>query len=142
MSMKNLQVLSDKAAISLSLLCSIHCLAIPLLVVLLPSIVALPLEGETFHLWMLYAVVPISAYALTMGCKSHKRYRVLLLGGLGLLILAATALAGHAILGEMWEKIFTVLGTSIMAVGHFWNYRLCQHHANCGCSDQNESCQR
>lgn len=132
--MKNLQVLSDKTAISLSLLCSIHCLAMPLLVVLLPSIAALPLGDEAFHLWMVYAVVPISAYALTMGCKKHQRYHVLLLGGVGLFILIATAFLGHATLGETWEKTLTVLGTSIIALGHFWNYRLCQQHTTCGCS--------
>ena len=136
--MKNLQVLSDKAAISLSLPCSIHCLAMPLAVVLLPSIAALPLEDEAFHLWVLYAVVPISAYALTMGCKRHKRYRVLLLGVIGLFILATTALLGHETLGEAWEKTLTVLGTSIIALGHLWNYRLCQHHTSCECSAQTE----
>lgn len=135
--MINLQALSDKAAISLSVLCSIHCLAMPLLVVLLPSIGALPLSDEAFHLWMLYAVVPISAYALTMGCKNHKRYRVLVLGGIGLLLLVTAALAGHDTLGETGEKILTVVGTGFIAIGHIWNYRLCQQHSHCGCSDHN-----
>lgn len=133
--MKTLQSFTDKTAISLSFLCTIHCLAMPLLVVLLPSLAALPLEEEAFHLWMVFIVVPVSIYALTMGCKNHKRYRVLLVGGIGLCILIATVLAGHDALGETWEKTLTVIGSSIIALGHFWNHRLCQQHDSCDCSD-------
>lgn len=136
--MKNIQAIADKTAVSLSLLCTIHCLAMPLVVVLLPTVAALPLADEAFHLWMIYAVLPISIYALTMGCKKHKRYRLLLIGGLGLSILVATALVGHEILGEVWEKSLTVLGASIIVLGHYWNYRLCQYQDRCGCPDYTE----
>ena len=136
--MNNLQSLSDKSAIGLSLLCTIHCLAMPLAVVLLPSIAGLPLADETFHYWILVAVLPISAYALTMGCKKHQRYRLLLIGGAGLSILAFAAYAGHDLLGETGEKILTVAGTIILALGHLWNYRLCQHQNPCGCTEPGE----
>ncbi len=124
--MIHLQSLTDKTAISLSLLCTIHCLFAPLLAVLLPSIAGLPLEDEAFHVWVAFAVIPISAFALTMGCKSHKRYQVIALGGIGLFILVVTALFGHEQLGDTLEKAFTIIGASIIAVGHIWNYRLCQ----------------
>ena len=136
--MIHLQSISDKTAISLSLLCTIHCLFAPLLAVLLPSISGLTLDDEIFHLWLAFAVIPISAYALTMGCKSHKRYRVLALGGTGLLILVVTAIFGHDLFGETLEKTFTVVGASIIAVGHLWNYRLCQQ-SECTCPEQEGS---
>lgn len=132
---KNLQPLTDKTAIGLSFLCTLHCLAMPLLVVLLPSLAALPLEGEAFHLWMVFIVVPVSVFALTMGCKNHKRYRVFWVGGFGLAILLATVLLGHDTLGETWEKTLTVIGSSVIALGHFWNHRLCQKKDSCDCSD-------
>ena len=134
--MNNIQAIADKVAVSLSLLCTIHCLLMPLAVVLLPALAALPLADEAFHFWMVYGVLPISIYALTMGCKKHKRYRLLLVGGIGLTILVAAALVGHEILGEVWEKSLTVLGASIIALGHYWNYRLCQD--NCSCHDHTE----
>jgi len=132
--MKNIQSLSDKAAISLSLLCTIHCLGLPLAVVFLPSIAALPLADEAFHLWLLVAVVPISAYALTIGCKQHRRYRVFFTGAIGLSLLVIAALFGHDILGEAGEKTLTVIGTIVIALGHVWNYRLCQNKDDCSCS--------
>ena len=133
--MANSQLISDKAAISLSFLCVVHCLVLPLAVVLIPSMAALPLQDESFHLWMIFAVIPISIFALTMGCKNHERYQLLIIGGLGLVVLASAALLGHDWLGEELEKAFTVIGAVIIAAAHMWNYRLCQRVNECACSD-------
>jgi len=137
--MKNMQSFSDKAAISLSLLCTLHCLALPLAVALLPSMAALSLDDEAFHLWMLLAVMPISVFALTMGCKKHRRYHIVLTGSIGLFILAMTVFLGHEMLGETGEKALTLVGASIIALGHFWNYRLCNTHKNCECPAQHSN---
>jgi len=129
--MISLQSTTDKAAISLSALCMIHCLLLPLLTVLLPSIAALPMSDEAFHIWMVVAVIPISIYALTMGCKKHKRYPMLLIGIVGLVILGVAAFMGHDLLGEELEKVFTVIGASVIAIAHVWNYRLCRSTGMC-----------
>ena len=129
--MSNIQSTSDKLAISLSILCTLHCLILPLLVVLLPSIAALPLQDEVFHIWMVIAVVPISIYALTMGCKKHRQYLMLLIGAVGLLILSVVAFLGHDLLGEVIEKVFTLLGAFTIAIAHVWNFRLCRQHGIC-----------
>lgn len=126
--MRTIQIFTDKMAISLSLLCAIHCLVFPLVIVLLPSIAALQLNDEAFHVWMLLAVIPTSIYALTVGCKQHKHYRVLTLGLLGLLLLVLAV-----ILGGVWEKALTLIGAGIIVLGHYRNYRLCQHEENCEC---------
>ena len=131
--MNNLQPITDKTAISLSLLCTLHCLVLPIVVVMLPSISALPLEDEIFHVWLVFAILPISIYALTMGCRKHKSRQVLLVGALGLIILASTALLGHEVLSHDLEKILTVLGSVAIAYAHFLNYRLCQLPENCEC---------
>ena len=67
--MKTVQEYTDKFAIGLSMLCAIHCLLLPLLLIALPSISALQLQNEAFHFWMLATVIPTSLYALTIGCK-------------------------------------------------------------------------
>ena len=131
--MDNIQTYTDKIAISLSLLCALHCLALPIAIVILPSIAALPLADEAFHVWMVIAVIPISIYALTIGCKKHQRYRVVFLGVIGLFFLAFAAFLSEAYLNELWEKIFTVIGATIIALGHYWNYQLCQKQNECCC---------
>lgn len=133
MCMKNIQILSDKAAIGISLLCTMHCLALPLLIVLLPNLSVLNLTDEAFHTWMIFAVVPISIYALTVGCKKHKHYRLLAFGLLGVTLLILAVTLKEVLLNEMWEKTLSVMGAAIIAYGHYKNYRLCQNHDNCNC---------
>lgn len=119
------QAIGDKFAIGLSVMCAVHCLLLPLLLVLLPSMAALQLDNEAFHFWMLIAVIPSSLYALTLGCKQHKRYQVFVLGAIGLCLLIAAVALGEARLGEMGEKLITVLGSGLIVIGHVLNFRLC-----------------
>lgn len=129
--MKLTQTFADKLAISLSLLCAIHCLAMPFIVLLGPAITGLVIADESFHLWLVLAVLPVSAYALTMGCKKHRQYQPVILGAVGLLILVFAAIAGHDFLGEVWEKGLTLLGALIIAAGHVLNFRKCQRYDGC-----------
>jgi len=93
------------------------------------------MSDEAFHVWMVMAVIPISIYALTMGCKKHKRYPMLLIGIVGLVVLGVAAFMGHDLLGHELEKVFTVIGASVIAIAHVWNYRLCQQHNMCACTE-------
>ena len=115
--MKTAQAITDKLAIGLSLLCAIHCLAITSLLALLPSVVALPLENEAFHLWMVAAVLPSSAYALTLGCKQHKRYQLVILGSIGLTLLVLALALGEECIGEFGEKYSRFLGPVLLRLG-------------------------
>lgn len=133
--MNSLQTYTNNLAIGLSLLCVIHCLAFPLILVLLPSFAAMQLDNEAFHVWLLVGVIPSSLYSLTLGCKQHKRYQLLALGIVGILFLILAVALGGAIFGELFEKIMTVTGASILAFGHYRNYRLCRQRDNCACPE-------
>jgi hypothetical protein len=125
--MKNFLAASDYTSIGLSLACAVHCLALPLLLVAIPSLASLGLDNELFHLWMLVAVIPISIFALTLGCKKHNRYSLLLLGFLGIACLISAVLL-EGLLGETGEKVLTLIGASLIAWGHFTNFKLCKTH--------------
>ena len=129
--MKTVQEYTDKFAIGLSMLCAIHCLLLPLLLVALPSIGALQLQNEAFHFWMLATVIPTSLYALTIGCKKHQRYRLLSWGISGLILMLMAVFFGHDIAGEYGEKILTLLGAILVVVAHWGNFRRCQQHESC-----------
>jgi len=92
------------------------------------------LDNERFHTWMLVAVIPTSIVALTLGCKQHKHYRLLILGITGLSLLCFAVLGG-SLIGESGEKLLTVLGSIFVASGHIWNYRLCQKSTECSCPE-------
>ena len=124
--MKSWQALTDKTAIGLSVVCAVHCLLLPVAVLLLPSVAAVSLDDEAFHRALLVAVLPASLVALTMGCRKHKRYRVYIGGAIGLTILGFTAYLGHDTFGEWGEKFMTIVGASVIAISHLKNHRLCQ----------------
>ncbi|MBO1255014.1 MerC domain-containing protein [Alteromonas sp. 5E99-2] len=124
--MKNTQTLSDKLAIGLSVACTFHCLALPLILAMIPSLTALQLDNESFHLWMIVAVVPSSIYALTLGCKQHKDYKIVATGLVGLSLLVLAVVLGEATVSEFGEKALTLVGSIFVATGHWLNYSRCR----------------
>lgn len=131
--MKTLTQTLDKSAITLSTLCIVHCLALPVLMVLLPSLAVLPLQQEVFHIAMVVCVMPTSIYALTMGCKKHKSTSTVYIGALGLCALIAAVILGESNLSEIGEKLLTTAGALIIAFAHVRNYKLCQRADDCAC---------
>jgi hypothetical protein len=122
----------DKAAIGLSLVCAVHCLLLPVALAILPILAASTFTDESFHLWMLVAVLPTSLLALTIGCRHHRNISVMALGLPGLAILTLAALFGHEWFGESGEKIASLLGASLIALGHLRNHALCRQ-LQCNC---------
>lgn len=131
-----LQPVADRLAIGLSMLCALHCLALPLATALLPSLLGMGLEDESFHIWLVIVVIPLSAFALTLGCAKHQHRGVLYTGMLGLAILCLAPLLGHDLLGEMGERVITLAGSILIALSHVTNFRLCRQGASC----ENDGC--
>lgn len=133
--LNSLQALVDRTAVGLSLLCAVHCLALPLAIALLPSLSALGLADEAFHTWLALAVIPLSAFALTLGCKAHRQMVVFYTGLAGLSLLCLPLLLGHELLGESGEKTLTLAGAVLIAASHIKNFRLCRQSRACECPD-------
>ena len=51
--------LADKTAMGLSSLCMLHCLALPALLAIYPSALAVALTDELFHTAMVFLAIPI-----------------------------------------------------------------------------------
>ncbi|MBC61470.1 MAG: hypothetical protein CMP11_03355 [Zetaproteobacteria bacterium] len=129
--MKSVSQFGDQVALTMSLLCAVHCFATPILVSTLPAFQALSCENsESIHFWMMLGVVPSSAISLLMGCRKHKEQTFLIIGFLGLSILIFASIWGHELFGCCYEKYITLLGSSIISFAHINNYFLCRH-SNC-----------
>lgn len=122
----------DKAAIGLSLICAAHCLLLPVALVMLPALATTTFGDESFHFYLLLAVIPASLCALTMGCRQHRNYTVLRIGLPGIAVLILVSVFGHDLLGEQGEKLATLLGTALVAFGHIRNHTLC-NQKQCHC---------
>ena len=64
----------DLTAVGLSGLCLVHCLALPLVIALLPFLARYS-DGH-LHLQMLTVVLPLSTLALTVGFRRHRDRRI------------------------------------------------------------------
>lgn len=122
--MPSFQVIADKTSIVLSALCVVHCLATPILLVLLPALAGTVFVSEEVHEWLLYAVLPISVVALGFGFFQHHNRSVVVTGLVGLSMLLAIVLMGHDRLGHELEIALTVVGAAIVAFSHYKNIRL------------------
>ena len=122
----------DKLAIGFSLACALHCLAVPVMASLYPSVITAGLQDERIHLVLLAFVIPISVLSLTMGCRLHKQLPVLSLGAAGIFVLILSALLGHEVGGKSLEVAGTLLGSGLVACSHVLNFKLCRASHGCG----------
>jgi hypothetical protein len=116
----------DGAAVGLSGLCLLHCLALPFFAGALPML--MPFTESHLHAQMLYFAVPLSVFAIGIGYARHRDPRVVLgaFAGLGLLLVGATV--AHGSLGIIADRLFTVSGSVILAAAHLWNGLLSRRH--------------
>lgn len=116
----------DGLALTLSAVCLVHCLALPVALSLAPTLAAGLLDHGDFHKLMLIVALPASLLAFGIGCRRHRRLDVPVLGGLGLAMLVFAAYAAHAWDGEL-ERYVTVAGGLILSLAHIQNFRACRH---------------
>lgn len=117
----------DKVAIGLAGLCLVHCLALPLVLLILPFLNEL--AAGHLHAPMLALVVPISVLAFALGFRRHRRIGVPAAGTLGLALLVLGATVAHARYGPAADRAFTVAGSVALAVTHYYNSRWSRHAA-------------
>ena len=129
------QKISDKFAISLSTICVIHCFFVPAFLVLFSSFESIQYNNELIHFLFLLMAVPISFFALILGLKNHKKSSYFLMGIAGLTILILALILGEGILGELGEKLVTLIGSIIVVFAHFKNYQTCIQ-IECSCHDE------
>jgi hypothetical protein len=115
--------LFDQIAIALSGVCIVHCLAVPVLVAFLPLAAVSLGSGSHFHSLMLWFVVPTSVVGFGLGLHAHRHIGIVVLGALGIAVLAATALWGHTAWASSVEVAVSVFGSLVLAVAHWLNFR-------------------
>ncbi len=119
--------LADLTGLVLSFACLIHCLALPLLLLLAPALsrwVALP---EGVHAVILLLALPAAAIAMRDGWRRHRRIMpaILAAAGLGLLALGLSAHEGWIAAAdpEAADRLLTSAGALTLAAAHLVNWR-------------------
>lgn len=115
----------DTAAVMLSGLCLLHCLALPFLLLVLPALATLS-EGH-LHAQMLVVAIPVSTAALGLGFRRHGSRYVLSFGILGMVLLLFGGTVAHFRYGIVADRTLTMAGALVLAVTHYFNSRLVRH---------------
>lgn len=115
----------DKAAVALSGLCLLHCLALPFVIVLLPFLNEVAIDP--WHAPMLLVVMPVSAFAFTLGYRRHANPGVIAVGAAGMLLMVIGGTLAHYLLGLAADRILTISGAVVLAAAHYRNSRLSRH---------------
>lgn len=109
----------DGAAVVLSSLCLVHCLALPLIVAGVPFLAAF--SAGHLHAQMLIVVLPLSIVALGIGFRRHRNARVIAAGIAGMLLLTIGGTVAHDQYGLFADRLLTVTGALTLALAHFYN---------------------
>lgn len=115
---RNPLTLLDGFALAASAACMVHCLALPLVLALLPVLSGTLVEGEGFHLLVLALALPTSAVGLWASRRPGGSNGPLLAGAAGLILLALALMAGEAM-----ERMMTLVGSLLLAAAHVANWR-------------------
>jgi hypothetical protein len=125
--MRPLHSALDTLAVIISALCALHCLALPVLLLLFPLLIGSVFTDEDFHRLILWIILPTSVIAVAAARYRHPDIRVLMWvgGGMALLLFAALWAHDHA---PRWVDVsLTTIGGLILAIGHIRNLRLSRH---------------
>jgi hypothetical protein len=117
------QLFWDRIGISLSGLCVLHCLSLPVVLALLPMWTL----GESFHSWLhpVFAIilVPTTFVAAVGGFRRHGNWQVVWFLATGLTVIVVAGFLGHDRPGAQLETIVTVAGSALLITGHVLNWR-------------------
>jgi len=120
----------DRAGIFLSSVCVVHCLVMPLVLMILPLAVESVADHDAFHAWIFWPVLFIAVGVFYRGYRINRRASVLALGALGLSLLLAAHLLGHALDRPALEYSVTIVGSVCIIVAHLRNLRAIRHFSH------------
>ena len=122
-----MQKIIDNLGITISAVCAIHCVFLPLIFIIAPYSF---LASHEFHEALIYFIIPSALVAFVSGCKKHGDKLVALLGSLGIILLII-ALTIHNISHaeqhneEFLSIMITISGSVLLVFSHLRNRKLC-----------------
>ena len=114
--------LADTTGAYLSVACAIHCLAMPLLVAVLPLIGLGFLANERAELFLILGAIGLAVGSLAWGIRNHRSWRALLI----LIVALAFIATARTAVESTFEVVFYSIGAILLASAHLVNRHLCK----------------
>jgi len=112
-----------KFGAGIGLACAIHCLAMPLIVGVLPMLGLSFLAEESTETWIVGATLLVSVAGALWGFHRHRALRIVMTfaGAIGLLLIGRWLGEAHPL-----GLPLTIGGSITIAIAHLWGARLCR----------------
>lgn len=113
----------DLAGAMVSGICLLHCLAIPAILILFPTLGAslIPQEDMT-HSVLLGFVLGTAGIAFISGYRVHGQWRPVAWMAVGVLLIIFATFFVHRHLGHFWEPFVAVIGSLFLIRAHYLNH--------------------
>ena len=121
----------DTLGTAASLLCLIHCVLMPIIVALSPTLTMLLPGSNTTHRVLIVFVVSLGLLAFLSGYKKHRRRLVLLPMLAGMLLVTCGAFGDSFLHTALNETLVTMGGSTLLVLAHGLNRSFCHHCAKC-----------
>jgi hypothetical protein len=120
----------DLIGAATSLACAAHCGLGPLMVIMAPLLGLVATDDETLHRVVMVVAPPAAVLAFARGYAAHRRRGVLLLGAIGVSLIAGAALPWIESVAAL-EGIMGAAGGALLFAAHLRNRRLCSCATAC-----------
>ena len=122
-----MQKIIDNLGITISAVCAIHCIFLPVIFIIAPYSF---LSSHEFHEVLIYFIIPSAFVAFVLGCRKHGDKIVAAMGTIGILLLLTALLLHNTFHAdqhseELLSVITTVCGSVLLIFSHLRNRRLC-----------------
>tara|TARA_Y100000996_G_scaffold360190_1_gene302492 strand:+ start:127 stop:522 length:396 start_codon:yes stop_codon:yes gene_type:complete len=123
-----MQKIIDYFGVTISAVCGIHCILLPLILLIAPYSF---LASHEFHVVLIYFILPAAALAFFLGCKKHGDKKVAIMGIIGIILLA-TSIFIHEVFHseqhseEILSVLITIAGSVTLIFSHLRNRKLCE----------------
>jgi len=131
-SIMKLQVNWDALGVATSVICAIHCAALPLVLTSLPLFGINIIHNNFFEAGMIALAFAIGSFALYHGYKRHHhRVLPLLIFSIGFIFLVLKEILISS------ETLLLIPAVAFILTAHFFNYRFCRKANHCHSTDCN-----
>ena len=122
-----MQKIIDNLGITISSVCAIHCLFLPMIFLIAPYSF---LASHEFHEALIYFILPCAFVAFILGCRRHKDLLVGVMGTFGIVLLGSALLMHDVFHSDQHSEEFstiliTVCGSILLIFSHLRNRKLC-----------------
>ena len=117
----------DKLGLCTSILCLIHCVLPPILMIFLPFNTFSFLQAEFIHDILSIIVIGSMIIAVYPNCKQHEHLDIIGFAFIGIMFIIAAAFSGH--MSSSLHTTLTMIGSLFLIISHVKNIKV--RHGKC-----------